>query len=190
MVRFDLVPGACEVFVRARTNVNTVTMATTDVVGHLDADTTPAGVFLAITVPWCRIELPVASLHSSNPLYDWEGRRHFDADRYPLIAAELVRAIPAGAGRHAVTWRLTFHGTARDLDCTLVARAIDEDSILVEGESGFDVRDWGVQPGGLLAIRVHPEASFAVHLLAHRHAPRREALEELGKTHSTRYEER
>jgi YceI-like domain len=170
MARFDLVPGESEVVVRASTNVNTVTMATTEVSGYLDAETSPGGVFLAVTARACHIELPVGALHSGNPFYDREGRHRFDAERYPLVAAELVRAIPLGAGEHRATWRLTFHGATRDVDGTLSARAVDVDSIVIEGESGFDVRNWGVQPGGFLAIRVHPTARFAVHLRARRRA--------------------
>ncbi|HEY5012502.1 MAG TPA: YceI family protein [Acidimicrobiia bacterium] len=168
MARFDLVPGGSEVRVSASTSLQTVTMTTGDVAGHLDAETTPGGVFLAVAVPWCRIELPVGSLHSGNPLYDREGRRRFDAERYPLVAAELVTAIPLGAGVHRVTWHLTFHGATHDVIGDLVARAVDADSIVVDGDNLVDVRDWGVQPGGLLVIRVHPRARFAVHLLARR----------------------
>jgi len=173
MARFDLVPGESTVLVSASTSVHTVTLTTGDVVGHLDAETTPGGVFLAVAAPLCRIELPVGSLHSGNPFYDREGRRRFDAEHYPLVAAELVAAIPLGAGVHHVTWRLTFHGATHDVDGDLVARAVDADSIVVDGDNRVDVRDWGVQPGGLLVLRVHPTASFAVHLLARR---RRSAL--------------
>jgi hypothetical protein len=177
VARFDLVPGESEVRVSASTNVNTVTMRTGDVVGHLDAKTTPGGVFLAVAVPLSRIELPVSSLHSGNPIYDREGRRRFDAEHYPLVAAELVTAIPLGGGVHRVTWRLTFHGATHDVDGHLVARAVDPDWIVVDGDDRFDVRDWGVQPGGLLAIRVHPTATFAVHLLAGRRGDPADAAE-------------
>jgi hypothetical protein len=171
LVRFDLVPGESEVLVSAGTSLHyEVKMRTGDVVGHLDAETTPGGVFLAVSVPSCRIEVPVGSLRSGNPFYDREGRRRFDAGHYPLVAAELVTAIPLGAGLHRVTWRLMFHGATHDLTGDLMARAVDADAILVDADHRFDVREWGVQPGGLLGIRVHPAARFAVHLLARRHA--------------------
>ncbi|MGZ6976388.1 MAG: YceI family protein [Acidimicrobiia bacterium] len=143
-------------------------MRTGDVVGHLDAETTAGGVSLAVAVPWSRIELPVGSLHTGNPLYDREGQRRFDAEHYPLVAAELLAATPLGAGVHRVAWRLTFHGATHDIDGELIARVVDDDSITVDGDNRIDVRDWGVQPGGLLVIRVHPTATFAVHLLARR----------------------
>jgi len=186
MARFDLVPGESEVVVSASTSVHTVTMRTGDVVGHLDAETTPGGVFLAVAVPLCRIELPVGSLHSGNPFYDREGQHRFDAEHYPLVAAELVTAIPLGAGVHRVTWRLTFHGATHDVNGDLVARAVDADSITVEGNNCFDVRDWGVQPGGILVIRVHPTARFAVHLLARRRADASEAPDSRHQGDATR----
>ena len=170
MACFDLVPSHSEVLVSARTSLRTVTMTTGDVVGYLDVETTPGGVFLAVTVPLCRIELPVGSLHSGNPFYDREGRRRFDAAHYPLVAAELVSAIPFGAGLHRVMWRLTFHGATHDVNGDLIARAVDADSIRVDGDNRVDVRDWGIRPGGLLGIRVNPTARFAVHLLARRRA--------------------
>ncbi|MGZ6575722.1 MAG: DMP19 family protein [Solirubrobacteraceae bacterium] len=80
VVRFDLVPGESEVRVSASTSLHTVTMRTGDVVGHLDAETTARGVSLAVAVPWSRIELPVGSLHTGNPLYDREGQRRVDAE--------------------------------------------------------------------------------------------------------------
>ena len=79
-----------------------------------------------------------------------------------------MTAIPLGAGKHRVTWRLAFHGVTRNIDGELLARAVDADSILVEGEHDFDVRNWGVEPGEVLGVHVHPEADFAVHLLARR----------------------
>lgn len=186
MVRFDLVPGESEVRVSASTSLHTVTMRTGDVVGHLDAETTPGGVCLAVVVPFCRIELPVGSLHSGNPLYDREGQRRFDTEHYPLVAAELVTAIPLGAGVHRVTWRLTFHGATHDVSGELTARAVDDDSITVDGDHCFDVRDWGVQPGGFLVIRVHPMARFAVHLLARRRGESRGSAATRGCRRSAR----
>ncbi|MBK5289992.1 MAG: YceI family protein [Acidimicrobiia bacterium] len=150
------------------TTLQTVEMSTGDVGGRLDAEITPGGVVLAVVGPLCRVEVPVGSLHSGNALYDWEGRRRFDAEHYPLVSAELVTAVPLGAGVHHVTWRLAFHGAAHDVDGDLVARAVSADSIVVDGGNGFDVRDWGIQPGGFLGVRVRPTARFAVHLLARR----------------------
>lgn len=177
MVCFDLVPGDSEVLVSVSTTLQTVTMTTGDVDGHLDAEITPGGVFLAVAVPLCRIELPVASLHSGNPFYDREGQRRFDAKHYPLVAAELVTAIPIGAGVHHVTWCLTFHGATHNVEGDLVARAVDANSIVIDGGTRFDVRDWGIQPGGLLVIRVHPTARFVVHLLARRRVTPADAVD-------------
>ena len=145
-------------------------MTATDVVGDLDAEMTPNGVFLAVPVPGCRVEVPVAALHSGNPLYDREGRRRFDAAHYPAVVAELVMAIPLGRGKHRVTWRLTLHGATHDLDGELQAGAIDADAIMVEGRHRLDVRRWGVHPGGFLGIHVNPEADFSVRLLGRRRA--------------------
>ena len=167
MAHFDIVSGESEVLVSATTSLHPVTLTTSDVVGELDIETTPTGVFLAVA-PSCRIELRVDSLHSGNAFYDREGKRRFDARHHPLVTAQLVTAIPLGAGRHRVTWRLTFHGATHDIRGDLTARGVDDDSIVVEGDNAFDVRDWGVQPGGFLVIRVRPEARFAVRLLARR----------------------
>ena len=168
MGRFDLVSGESTVRVSARTTINTVTMSTSAVVGALDAETTDHGVFLAVTSPPCRIQVPVSELRSGNPLFDHEGQRRFDAAHYPLIGAELMTAIPLGEGVHLATWRLEFHGATHDLDGHLLARAADDASIIVESQCHFDVRHWGVEPGRFLAIQVHPEASFEVRLRARR----------------------
>lgn len=168
MARFEIVPGESEVLVRARTNVNTVTMTTTEMVGSVDADTSSSGVFLGTPVPASRIEIPVAALRSGNRWYDYEGRRHFEAARYPMAVAELATAIPLGGGRHWVHWRLTFHGHTGDLHGELSAYAIDPHAIMIEGNHHFDVQHWGVHAGGLLGVRVHPDADFSVRLVARR----------------------
>jgi polyisoprenoid-binding protein YceI len=106
-------------------------------------------------------------------LFDAEGRRRFDATHYPRIEATLAAAIPLGDGRHRVRWRMTFHGTTRDLVGDLVVRELDANSLAVEAEQRFDVRHWGVEPGSVLAIRVRPEATFVVRLIARRRVGRR-----------------
>lgn len=170
MARFELIRGGSEVVVRARMSpgARTITMVTHDVVGAFDAELTPVGVFLAITRPACRIEVPVHTMHSLNPLLDREGRRRFDAKHYPVITAELVTAIPRGSGLHRVTWRLHFHGEVHDVDGDMAARALTLDTIRLEGEQSFNVRRWGVATGGYLGLHVDPEARFAVKLLARR----------------------
>ncbi|MGZ7019427.1 MAG: YceI family protein [Acidimicrobiia bacterium] len=164
--RYCVIAGSSHVEVAVRTSVGTIAMAADEIAGELDADVGARGVYLAVTRPTCRIEVPVRALHSGNRMLDHEGRRRFEANRYPLVVAELVGAIPCADGEHRVTWRLTVHGRTHDIDGSMSVETVTDDVIHVQGSESFDLRDWGMEPGSYLGLKVHPDAKFTVDLLA------------------------
>jgi hypothetical protein len=166
VTRYRIEPGSSQVGVVVALSIGTISMAAREISGELDAEMTEHGVFLTVTQPACRLEVPVHALHSGNPLLDREGRRRFDAQHFPLVVAELVGAVPRSAGDHFVTWRLTLHGQTHDLDGEMRVLARDADSFVASGSEMFDVRDWGFTPGGYLGVKVRPHATFSVDLLA------------------------
>ena len=117
-----------------------------------------------------RIELPVASLRSGNPLYDVEMHRRVDARRYPTIVGEVVKAAPLEGGRYRLLGDLTFHGVTRQVEDEVSVDAPNPDTLVIEGEHVFDVRDFGVRPPRLGLLRVHPEVSVTISVEAERTA--------------------
>ncbi len=88
---------------------------------HLDPDQ------LAATV--LSIEIPVASVSTTNPILDRELKsgEWFDADKFPTIRFVATRVARTAAGTAAITGDLTFHGVTRPviLDARFNGAGID-----------------------------------------------------------------
>lgn len=167
-MRYELVPEESGVHVRASSSLHAVTMDATGLTGYLEAEVGEDGAVAPDPTPRGRLVLAVDRLRSGNPLYDREGARRIDADRFPEIVGELVAMEHLGDGRHRTTGRLTFHGETCDVEGELVVRRPDARTVVLDGEQVFDVRDWGVRPPRVLMLRVHPDARVRVHLVARR----------------------
>jgi polyisoprenoid-binding protein YceI len=116
-----------------------------------------------------RIELPVASLRSGNPLYDAEMHRRVDARRHPTIVGEVVESTQLNdSGRLRLVGDLTFHGVTRRVEGEVSVETPGPDTVVIEGEHVFDVRDFGVRPPRIMMLRVHPEVRVAIRVEAER----------------------
>ncbi len=112
-----------------------------------------------------RVEVPVASLRSGNPLEDAELQRRVDARRFPTIVGEVRSVTPLdSAGRFSVAGDLTFHGVTEPVTGE-VRIALDGDGLRVEGEQVFDVRDFGIKPPRILMLRVEPDVRVEINLV-------------------------
>jgi polyisoprenoid-binding protein YceI len=113
-----------------------------------------------------RIEVPVATLKSGNPLEDAELQRRIDARRYPTIAGE-VRGADAvdDEGRFRVEGEIIFHGVTQTVTGEIQA-SVDGKRIVVEGEHIFDVREFGIKPPRILMLRVEPDVQVSIKLIA------------------------
>jgi polyisoprenoid-binding protein YceI len=113
-----------------------------------------------------RIEVPVRSLRSGNPVEDAELQRRIDARRFPSIVGEMRKVTALGDdGRFRVEGDLSFHGVTRAIDGKLLVRR-EGDRLQVEGEQVFDVRDFGIKPPRILMLRVEPEVRVEIRLVA------------------------
>ena len=113
-----------------------------------------------------RIEVPVRSLRSGNPLEDAELQRRVDARRFPTIVGEVRSATAAdGVRRVRVEGDLTFHGITQPVTGEL-RLTNDGDRVRIEGEHVFDVRDFGIKPPRILMLRVEPEVRVTIALVA------------------------
>jgi polyisoprenoid-binding protein YceI len=127
--------------------------------GRIDLDAPQAG----------RVELPVRRLRSGNPLEDREMQRRIDARKYPTIAGVLTEIRDGdgeGEGNYRVRGDLTFRGVTRTYEDTMTVNALDPDTIQLEGESTFDVRDHGMEPPRILMLKVEPHVRVRVSIVA------------------------
>ena len=131
--------------------------------GTIEAEVVDGRVDAAFTG---RLEVPVKQLRSGNPLNDAELQRRVDARRYPTIVGEVRTATPLdGDGRFRIEGDLTFHGVTKTITGELQVTA-DGDQLVVEGEHVFDIRDYGIKPPRILMLRVEPEVTVRIRLVA------------------------
>ena len=105
--------------------------------------------------------IPVKSLRTGQPLQDLELRRQLQARRYSTIEATLRRLGPDGDAEGDIT----FFGSTQPATGTLTVAERD-DELTIGGEATFDVRAFGFQPPNVLGVRVHPEVTVRVDLVA------------------------
>ncbi len=124
--------------------------------GKINGDRTPRG----------HLEFPIDNLKSGNPLEDREMRRRTDARRYPTISGDLKAMKHTGdTSRYLVSGDLTFRGVARTYEDEMTVE-IDGGTVRLAGRSTFDIRDFGMEPPRILMLKVQPEVSVRVEIVA------------------------
>ena len=107
----------------------------------------------------CR--LPVRRLTSGNVLEDRELHKRIDAERYPTIDGVLTAVERVDGDRYRVSGDLAFRGVSRPCQDELRITPVDDRTIRLEGQSTFDIRDFGMKPPRILMLRVEPTWLFA-----------------------------
>ena len=131
--------------------------------GTIEAEVVDGRVDAALTG---RLEVPVKRLRSGNPLNDAELQRRVDARHYPTIVGEVRNATALDDdGRFRIEGDLTFHGVTKTITGELQIAA-DDGRMTIEGEHVFDIRDYGVKPPRILMLRVEPEVTVRIKLVA------------------------
>ena len=116
-----------------------------------------------------RVEIEAELLKSGNALYDREFERRLEIRKYPRIRGEVrsMRALDSGA-RYRVQGELSLRGVTRAVEGDVTVRMAGDDTIEIEGEQVFDIRDFGLEPPKILMLRVYPEIKVHIHVVAQR----------------------
>jgi polyisoprenoid-binding protein YceI len=110
----------------------------------------------------------VKRLKSGNLLEDREMLRRINARRYPTIDGAVTAAVLTGDnGEQRVRGDVTFRGETRSCE-DVVTVTVDEDSVLVDGRSTFDIREFGMEPPHILLLRVDPDVEVQIAISAER----------------------
>jgi polyisoprenoid-binding protein YceI len=169
VARYRMVAEESTVVIRARSSLHPIETRTSGLEGYLDLAIGAGGVIDVDAEPEGRLSFPVERLRSGNPLEDRELRRRIDARRHPTITGVLTGLAPcAGTGRYRVTGDLTFRGVTRGREDEMTIVCEDDDTLRLDGESRFDVRDFEMEPPRILMLRVEPEVEVRVEIVAHR----------------------
>ena len=165
MARYTIIPERSRVWIDARSSLHTIHSTTDGLEGFVDlaAD----GDAVVGPHPTAQLWFPVTRLSSGNRLDDRELQKRIDARRYPTIDGLLTSMVPVGAdGRVRVQGDLVFRGVSRPVEDDMVLTVVDHRTIRLDGESTFDIRDFGMEPPRILMLRVAPEVKVRVEIVA------------------------
>ena len=153
--------------INARSSVHPIHSETDGLEGWVDLELLGDGRLDRTSPPQAELSLPVDQLKSGNPLEDRELKRRIDARRFPRIEGQLTEMTETGrAGCYLVRGDVTFRGTTRSHEDEMTIDQVDESTIKLTGTSTFDIRDFGMEPPRILLLRVYPDVTVTVEILA------------------------
>ena len=166
MTRYRIVSTRSRVWIEARSNVHPIRTEATGLEGWLDLATGDGTINVDQPVLG-HLEFPVKNLKSGNSLEDRELQRRIDARRYPSIVGDLKSMKQTDElSRYIVGGDLTFRGTSRSYEDEMTVELQDDRTVSMSGESVFDIRDFGMDPPRILMLKVQPEVTVRVELVA------------------------
>jgi polyisoprenoid-binding protein YceI len=166
VARYTILPARSRVWIGARSSVHPIHSSTAGLEGFIDFDADRAG--RVGSHPAGKLSFPVSRLSSGNPLERRELQKRIGARRYPTIDGMLTSMEPLDEGRLRVRGDLAFRGVTRSVEGNMAMSVVDDRTIRLEGESTFDVRDFGMEPPRILMLRVEPDVYVRVEVIAER----------------------
>ena len=166
-IRFRIIPGESKLRVTARSNVHPIHGETDALEGYIDVALTDEVPDLTQPVQ-ARLELQVDRIKADNSLFEGELHRRLDIRRYPRIVGELTRAESAGQRVYLVFGQLTFHGTTRRLQTSIMLRLDDRRRIEAEWSQAVDIREFNLAAPRVLLFKVEPVVEVSVKVVAER----------------------
>jgi len=167
MARYTIVPERSRVWIEARSNLHPIHSTTDGLEGYIDLEAAATGKLDAVAQPAGKLSLRVSRLSSGNRLEDREMQKRINARRFPTVDGVLTDMQPAGGdGCYKVTGDVVFRGISRRCEDEMTVNCVDERTIKLEGASNFDIRDFGMEPPRILMLRVEPDVSVRVEIVA------------------------
>lgn len=169
MTRYRIVPERSRVWIDARSSVHPIHSTTSGLEGFVDMEASDSGEVTFSEPPAGKLSLPVRRLSSGNVLEDRELHKRVDAKRFPTIDGVLTHLERIdGTSRYRVRGDLAFRGMSRACEDDLTVEMVDDRTVRLEGQSTFDIRDFGMEPPRILILRVEPEVVVRVEIIAER----------------------
>jgi hypothetical protein len=166
VTRYRILTSQSRVWIEARSNVHPIRTEAHGLEGWLDLDVSD-GLGDVGDAPAGHLDFPVDNLKSGNALEDREMKRRIDSRRYPTITGDM-RAMKPGdePGRFVVRGDLTFRGVTRSYEDEMVLEMPDPRTVRLGGQSTFDIRDFGMEPPRILMLKVFPEVTVRIEIVA------------------------
>jgi polyisoprenoid-binding protein YceI len=173
MARYSIDPERSVVGIRAQATLHPIEAYGDGLSGWVEVEAAGAPGALDLSQKTtAEIQMPLARLSSGNRFEDQQLHKHVDATRFPSIVGVVTDVRDAGdPGRYAVRGDLTFHGRTRGCDGIVTVAVVDDRTIRIDGESSFDVRDFGIEPPRFLLFKVGSEVLVRITVLAELEPP-------------------
>lgn len=169
MARYRIVPERSRVWIEARSSLHPIHSTTDGLEGFIELAADDGGEVDLTTQPTGTLSLPVARLSSGNGFEDRELHRRVDIRRFPRIDGVLTHMERIdGTERYRVSGELEFRGVSRPCQDEMSVDVVDERTLRLEGQSTFDIRDFGMEPPRILLLRVEPDVTVRVEIIAER----------------------
>ncbi len=166
MARYRILPARSRVWIDARSNVHPIHTEAQGLEGWLELDISDGRINIDQS-PLGHLEFPVENLKSGNALEDRELRRRIDARRYPTIAGDLKAMKNHNEqSRYIVGGDLSFRGVTRTYEDEMTFESLDDHTVNLAGQSTFDIREFGMEPPRILILKVQPEVTVRVEIVA------------------------
>jgi polyisoprenoid-binding protein YceI len=166
VARYRILPTRSRVWIDARSNVHPIHTETDGLDGWLDLDVDDGHINVDQPVSG-HLEFPVENLQSGNAFEDRELRRRIDSRRFPHVAGDLKAMKQTSEPmRYIVSGDLTFRGVTRTYEDEMTLEVPDDRTVTLAGQSVFDIRDFGMDPPRILMLKVEPEVSVRVEIVA------------------------
>jgi polyisoprenoid-binding protein YceI len=167
MARYRFVPELSRVWIDARSSLHPIHSTTDGLEGFIDLEADGGGQVDLTKPPEGKLSLPVDRLSSGNRLEDRELHKRINARRFPTINGVLTNMERGdGDGRYRVSGNLAFRGVSRACQDEMNVELVDDRTVRLEGQSTFDVRDFGMEPPRILMLRVEPDVRVRVEIVA------------------------
>jgi polyisoprenoid-binding protein YceI len=167
MAVYELLGARSSVEISGKSSLHPIhgTLAPGSLTGKLEATVTDAKIDLAEQTSG-HVEFPVEAMHFGNNMYDRELPKRLDTSRYPSVSFELERLEERSAGRYTMAMTVGFHGKSETVEEEMELKLLDDKTLSVSGEHRFDIREFGVEPPRMLGMKVHPEFTVKIELVA------------------------
>lgn len=165
MTRYGIDPERSRLWIRARSNVHPIHTDASGLQGWVELELRE-GLVQLDEQPRGHLEFGVENLKSGNALEDRELQRRIDARRFPTITGDLkvIKHGPAPT-TYVINGDLTFRGVTRSYEDVMTIET-DAGTLKLAGQSTFDIRDFGMDPPRILLLKVYPDVTVQVDIVA------------------------
>jgi polyisoprenoid-binding protein YceI len=167
VTRYRILPEHSKVWIDARSNVHPIHSSMDGLEGYIELTIEDEGTVDLSVTPVGTVSLPVARLSSGNRFEDRELQKRLSARRFPTIKGVLTSMEPAGGeGRYHVAGDVAFRGVTRPCCDEMTVTVVDDVRVRLDGQSTFDIRDFGMEPPRFLMLKVEPDVVVRVDIVA------------------------